>query len=92
MHRCALSRSSLERKKCLSDLIGSRGGPGIAPEFHAKVWEIFQTLRTRDTVEGSGIGLSTVKKIVESRGGRVAIDSLPGQGARLLFWCPTNES
>ncbi|WP_437952063.1 PAS domain S-box protein [Sorangium sp. So ce296] len=60
-------------------------GPGIAPEFHERVWGLFQTLEARDKVEGTGIGLSVVKKIVESRGGRIWIKSSPGQGAIFRF-------
>ncbi|WP_437966593.1 PAS domain S-box protein [Sorangium sp. So ce260] len=60
-------------------------GPGIAPEFHERVWGLFQTLEARDKVEGTGIGLSVVKKIVESRGGRIWIDSVRGQGATFRF-------
>ncbi|WP_437576182.1 PAS domain S-box protein [Sorangium sp. So ce887] len=60
-------------------------GPGIAPEFHERVWGLFQTLEARDKVEGTGIGLSVVKKIVESRGGRIWIDSPRGPGATFRF-------
>jgi signal transduction histidine kinase/GAF domain-containing protein len=56
-------------------------GKGIAPEFHNRVWGIFQTLEARDKVEGTGIGLSVVKKIVETRGGAVGLDSSEGRGA-----------
>jgi signal transduction histidine kinase len=55
-------------------------GPGIAPEYHERVWGIFQTLQARDKVEGTGIGLSVVKKIVETRGGHVWIESTAGEG------------
>ena len=65
-------------------------GPGIAPEFHERIWLIFQTLAARDKVEGTGIGLSMVKKIVESRGGRVRLESAPGQGAAFHFTWPRN--
>lgn len=60
-------------------------GPGIEPEFHDRIWAIFQTLESRDKVEGTGIGLSVVKKIVEVRGGRVAVESSAGQGATFRF-------
>jgi PAS domain S-box-containing protein len=63
-------------------------GPGIAPAYHQRVWVIFQTLEPRDKVEATGIGLSIVKKIVESRGGRVWISSVPGAGAELHFSWP----
>lgn len=60
-------------------------GPGIAPEYHQKIWGIFQRLEARDKVEGTGIGLSIVKKIVESRGGRVWVESEVGAGATFRF-------
>lgn len=63
-------------------------GPGIAPQYHEKVWTIFQTLNARDKVEGTGIGLSVVKKLVESRGGTVALESAPGEGAVFRFLWP----
>lgn len=63
-------------------------GPGIAPEFHERVWGIFQTLQPRDKVEGTGIGLSVVRKIVQSRGGDVWIESGEGQGATFRFTWP----
>src|SRR5579863_312415 len=63
-------------------------GPGIPPEFHERIFGIFQTLEPRDKVEGTGIGLSVVKKIVESRGGRVALESAPDAGAIFRFTWP----
>ena len=63
-------------------------GPGIAPEFHERIFGIFQTLEARDKVEGTGIGLSVVKKIVEARGGRVTIESEVGTGATFRFTWP----
>jgi PAS domain S-box-containing protein len=63
-------------------------GQGIAPEYHERIWVIFQTLEARDKVEGTGIGLSVVKKIVESRGGRVWVESSEGAGASFHFTWP----
>ena len=63
-------------------------GGGIAPEFHERIWGLFQTLEARDKVEGTGIGLAVVKKIVESRGGRVSVESAPGEGATFRFTWP----
>jgi PAS domain S-box-containing protein len=66
-------------------------GPGIAPEFHDRIWGIFQTLQPRDKVESTGIGLAIVKKIVEAQGGRVAIESALGAGATFLFTWPKHD-
>ena len=63
-------------------------GPGIAPEYHERIWGIFQTLAARDRVEGTGIGLSVVRKIVESRGGRAWLVSAAGEGATFHFTWP----
>ncbi len=63
-------------------------GPGIAPEYHARIWDLFQTLESRDKVEGTGIGLSVVKKIVQSRGGNVRVKSQPGAGATFFVCWP----
>lgn len=67
-------------------------GPGIAPEYHERIWAIFQTLEARDRVEGTGIGLSVVRKIVESRGGRAWVESAPGAGATFRFTLPKPPS
>ena len=63
-------------------------GPGIAPEYHERVFKLFQTLQPRDKVEGSGMGLSVVKKTVESRGGTVRLVSQAGSGATFYFTWP----
>lgn len=63
-------------------------GPGIDPEFHKRIFDMFQTLQSRDIVEGSGIGLALVKKIVESYGGQITVDSALGQGATFAFAWP----
>jgi len=63
-------------------------GSGIAPEYHKKIWSIFQRLEARDKVEGTGVGLSIVKKIVESRGGQVWLESEVGAGATFYFRWP----
>lgn len=66
-------------------------GPGIDPKYHERVFELFQTLRPRDEVEGSGMGLSVVKKSVERVGGSVSLIS-DGRGAKFSFiWPSENE-
>ena len=64
-------------------------GRGIAPQYHEKVFVIFQTLEARDKVESTGVGLSLVKKIVESEGGTIRIQSRgEGDGANFIFTWP----
>lgn len=63
-------------------------GPGIGSAFHDKVFEMFQTLRPRDEVEGSGMGLALVRKLVLACGGTISLDSDEGAGARFHFTWP----
>ena len=63
-------------------------GPGIDPAYHRKVFTIFQTLRPRDDLESTGIGLSLVKKTVAAEGGRIMLQSEAGQGAIFRFTWP----
>lgn len=70
----------------------SDDGPGIADDMHAKAFTMFQTLRRRDEVEGSGVGLAIVKKLVESEGGRVWIEQNRPRGSRVCFTWPTRPT
>jgi signal transduction histidine kinase len=63
-------------------------GPGIDPAFHERIFQMFQTLRPRDQVEGSGIGLAVVEKIVSSVGGKIHVESTLGRGAIFRFTWP----
>jgi len=66
----------------------SDNGPGIAPAYHERIWGIFQTLKPRDQVEGTGIGLSVVRKIAASMGARAWVESAEGEGACFRFTWP----
>lgn len=63
-------------------------GPGIDPRFHERIFRVFQTLRSRDEVEGAGMGLALVKKVVEREGGAVWVRSEMGQGAIFVVRWP----
>lgn len=67
-------------------------GPGIDPRHHDKIFQLFQTLTPRDRKESTGVGLALVKKIVELYGGRVWVESQPGQGSTFLFTLPKAEA
>lgn len=63
-------------------------GPGIAPQYHEKIFQIFQTLSARDRIEGTGMGLTIVRKLVERQGGAIRVESAEGAGAAFCFTWP----
>ncbi|CAA7618692.1 ATP-binding protein [Magnetospirillum sp. SS-4] len=66
----------------------SDNGIGISPEYHDKIFGIFQRLHTRDKFDGTGIGLAICKKIIERLGGRIRLHSIPGQGSSFHIVLP----
>jgi signal transduction histidine kinase len=64
-------------------------GIGIDPRFHERIFGLFNKLNPQ--VEGTGIGLTLVKRIVEVHGGRIWIESAPGQGASFYFTLPPQK-
>ena len=66
-------------------------GIGIDPAYHTRVFELFQRLRDVEA-EGTGVGLALVKKIVDTVGGRIWVESSPGQGATFRFTWPASAT
>jgi PAS domain S-box-containing protein len=62
-------------------------GPGIPPEQHDRVFVIFQSTNPQKNPDSTGIGLSIVKKIVETAGGKIWLESL-GRGTAFYFTWP----
>jgi len=63
-------------------------GIGIEPQYHDKVFEIFQRLDPTSATEGTGIGLTLCRRIVHRFGGTIWIESEPGIGTTFLFTLP----
>ncbi len=60
-------------------------GPGIAARYHDRIFEIFQTLRARDELEASGIGLAIVRKALQHSGGEIRLESDPDHARGSIF-------
>ena len=65
-------------------------GIGIDPEYHDRIFEIFQTLREKDEKESTGIGLALIKRILDDQSCTIRVESTPGNGAEFIFTWPRN--
>ncbi len=66
-------------------------GPGINPEFHQQIFNVFDQANQQNKKEGLGIGLATVKNIIDAAGGKISIQSNSGEGANFLFTLKTSS-
>lgn len=65
-------------------------GIGIDPEYHNRIFEMFQTLREKDEKESTGIGLALIKRILDDQNCTIRVESTLGNGAEFIFTWPRN--
>jgi len=63
-------------------------GPGIPERYHEQIFELFKTLKPRDEVEGSGMGLSIIKKLLDYHKGSIVVESDGENGTCFTFTWP----
>jgi light-regulated signal transduction histidine kinase (bacteriophytochrome) len=75
----------------LCRIIVQDNGIGFEEGDTERIFGIFQRLHTRDKYEGTGIGLSICRKIVERHGGDIVAEAVPGEGARFIMTLPVSR-
>ena len=65
--------------------------PGIEEKHFGRIFQIFQTLHPVDESKNIGLGLTLAKKIVESNGGQIWVESQVGQGSTFFFTVPKRD-
>jgi len=84
-------RLSARRAGAMWEISCTDNGIGVEAEYAERIFLIFQRLHSRDSYEGSGIGLALCRKIVEYHGGAMWLDSEFSGGARFRFTLPVDE-
>jgi light-regulated signal transduction histidine kinase (bacteriophytochrome) len=63
-------------------------GVGIDPKYHQSIFDLFYRIQDLKTVEGTGVGLTIVHRVLETYGGRIWVDSEKGRGTTFFFTIP----
>lgn len=73
------------------EIVVSDNGIGFDEQYKDRIFTLFQRLHSRAEYEGTGIGLSVCKKIVEFHKGIITVKSKPGEGSSFIFYLPLNQ-
>ena len=85
-HRCdGKIKISVQDLETFYEFSVTDDGPGIAPEYHDTIFAIFQTLESNHKSDSTGIGLAIVKKIIETEGGKIQLESQLNRGTTFSF-------
>lgn len=81
---------SAERRGAYCTFAVRDNGIGIDPAYHERIFGMFQRLHSRSEYPGTGVGLAICSKIVERHGGKLWVESVPGEGSVFYFRLPAN--
>lgn len=84
------SASKIE-EAALCHVVVADNGIGFEKEYQERIFSLFERLNNKDQYEGSGIGLSITRKIIERHHGRISAESTPGEGARFTISLPAKQ-
>ena len=88
--RCLCSVDHSNPEQSMATIRVSDNGIGIATEFQDRIFEMFKRLHRHDEIEGTGMGLALVKKIIQQAGGSIEVESEEHQGATFTFTWPVD--
>jgi light-regulated signal transduction histidine kinase (bacteriophytochrome) len=88
---CSFLRDITEGEKPELSFSNKDNGLGIEPQLYDKIFVIFQRLHNNEKYTGTGIALSITKRQVEFLGGKIWLESVPGEGAVFYFSIPKTK-
>jgi PAS domain S-box-containing protein len=83
--------SAVPKKNQIWEIRVADNGIGISAEYRDRIFQIFQRLHSRSEYPGTGIGLAICRKIVETHGGQMHVESTPGEGSTFWFTIPVSH-